>query len=107
MIIYGWRRKTLSLGAMGAQPCAQCGFLRPFTMMLNYSYFCLYFIFGVITRRRYIAACNVCGRGAAMDKSQVKSVIRERSVPFMDKWGLAVLMSAIVAITFVITSIYP
>jgi|SRR5579859_2392779 len=94
MIFYGWGKKSVPLADMGMRSCPQCGDFRPFRVVLNYSYFNLYWIFGVVTRKRYIAACNICSRGALVEKSQIGSIVTEEPIPFMDKWGLAILAAA-------------
>lgn len=99
MIFYGWGKRALPVMDLGTHHCAQCGD-RPFRIFLNYSYFNLYWIFGLVTRRRYIAACTNCSRGTMLDKKQVQPLFAPNPikdpVPFMDKWGLAMLASAVV-----------
>ena len=108
MIFYGWGKKAVPVLDLGLGQCAQCG-NRPFRVILNYSYFNLYWVFGAVTRRRYIAACNNCSRGTLLDKIQVKPLLdhapKKDPVPFMDKWGLALLASAFVVFLAVVVNV--
>lgn len=105
MIFYGWGKRALPLLDIGTYHCSQCGD-RPFRIFVNYSYFHLYWIFGFITGRRYIAACTNCSRGAMLEKKQVAPLFAPKPIkdpiPFMERWGFAVLASA--AIVFFIAA---
>jgi len=59
--------------------------------VLSYSYFKLYWIFGVVTGRRYLAACSICNQGTLIDKNQLPFSPTTVTIPFMDQWGLAIL----------------
>jgi hypothetical protein len=103
MIFFGWGKKNLALGEMPAVNCKRCGDFRPFKAILNYSYFRLYFIFGVVTARKYIAACNVCGQGFLMDKDKVTQLMDKEPIPFLDRWGLGLLVGSVTALALLFT----
>ncbi|MGA3048516.1 MAG: hypothetical protein ABSD67_17925 [Terracidiphilus sp.] len=97
MIFYGWKTKSIPLGELGTQSCARCGIARPFRAFLKYSNFHLYWIFGVVTSRKYLAACSVCSQGVIVDKNQLQlaPTANEDPIPFMEKWGLGVFVAII------------
>lgn len=98
MIFYGWGKKTAALGELGDQSCPRCGGFRPFRAVLSYKYFHLYWIFGLVTGRKYIAACNGCGQGALLESSQVAHLNPDEKIPFMEKWGLGIFLVLIAVI---------
>jgi len=91
MIFYGWRKKTLFLADMPMQPCTLCNRAGSLQLFVKYSSVHLYWIFGVITSRKYLAACSSCRGGARVDKHEIEHVITSNPIPFMDRWGLAIL----------------
>jgi hypothetical protein len=102
MIFYGWRSKAIPLSDLGVQSCPRCGTTRPFRAFLSYKYFHLYWIFGTVYNRKYLAACTVCSQGTQIDPSQIGPAASEDPVPFMQKWGLGVFAVIIVGIIAVV-----
>ena len=88
----------MPLGEAGMKSCNRCGDFRPFRAGLSYRYFRLYFIFGVITKKTYFIACNVCGQAMLLDKQQVESALVKNPAPFMDRWGLAIFGLGVVTV---------
>jgi hypothetical protein len=83
------------------QSFPRCGLSRPFWTFLSYRYFHLYWIFGTVYNRKYLAAYTVCSQGTQIDKNQLGPAASEDPVPFMQKWGLgvfAVLIAGIIAV---------
>ncbi len=78
MIFYGWRKRVRPLLNIGTYHCSQCGD-RPFHIIVNYSYFHLYWIFGFITGRRYIAACTNCSRGVSVREEAGSTTFRPQT----------------------------
>jgi len=98
MIFYGWGRKSVPLAEIGAAQCSHCNQTRAFRLMLNYTYMHLYWIFGAVLRRRYIVACSACSHGFFIDKKRAREAVpapASNPVPFMQRWGLAVLAAGI------------
>jgi hypothetical protein len=105
MIFFGWKTRAIPLAELGSQTCPRCGIARPFRAFLKYSNFHLYWIFGVVTSRKYLAACSVCSQGVVVDKSQLQlaPTANEDPIPFMEKWGLGVFVGAITLIACAVT----
>ena len=104
MIFYGWKTRSLPLAELGTQSCARCGTTRPFRAFLKYSNFHLYWIFGMVTSRKYLAACSVCSQGVIVDKSQLQlaPTAIEDPIPFMEKWGLGVFILIVGVVVFAV-----
>jgi hypothetical protein len=96
MIFYGWRKKTLFLSDLQMQSCGRCNTPGALRLFVNYTSVHLYWIFGVVTGKKYIAQCTACRGEAIVQKHEVSHLITNNPnpVPFMDRWGLAVLVGA-------------
>jgi hypothetical protein len=106
MIFFGWGRKAIPLAEMGTYSCPRCGLPRPFRAVLSYNYFRLYWIFGMVTSRRYLCACTICGQGSAIERSQIPNAPPSDPIPFMQQWGLFLFLGAIallIAVAVVLT----
>jgi predicted nucleic-acid-binding Zn-ribbon protein len=98
MIFYGWGRKSVTLANIGNATCSHCGDVRPFQVLINYTYMHLYWIFGAVLRRKYMVVCSNCSHGFFIDKKQVNESIPKtvpNPIPFMQQWGLAVFAAGI------------
>ena len=95
MIFFGWGRKAIPLAEMGTYSCPRCGLARPFRAVLSYSYFRLYWIFGMVTGRRYLCACTICGQGTLIERSQIPNAPPSDPIPFMQQRGLFLFLGAI------------
>jgi hypothetical protein len=65
-------------------------------MLLSYTYMHLYWIFGLVLRRKFIVACSVCKQGFYIDKKDARQAIGDftsNPIPFMQRWGLAVFVA--------------
>ena len=98
MIFYGWGRKSIPVANVGTTCCSKCGEARPFRLFLSYSYMHLYWIFGLVLRRKYLVACSVCSQGFVVDKKDAKQAFTGNPIPFMQRWGLAVFVAGFVAV---------
>jgi hypothetical protein len=101
MIFFGWGRKAIPLADMGTYSCPRCGLARPFRAVLSYSYFRLYWIFGMVTGRRYLCACTICGQGTLIERSQIPNAPPSDPIPFMQQWGLFLFLGAIALLVVV------
>ena len=106
MIFFGWGKKNVSLGEIPESNCARCGGFRRFRAVLNYSYFRLYFIFGVVTTRKYVAACSACGQGFLLDKDKTSQLVGKDPIPFMDRWGLGLLVASVTALALLVAKFH-
>ena len=91
MIIYGYRGDVLDVADAGVHHCANCGTEQRFRVRLAYRYAHLYFLFGVVIRRRYQMLCSVCQHGWELDTKKVKPMLPAVPIPFMHRYGLLVL----------------
>jgi len=90
MIFYGWRKKTLFLADMPMHACTGCNTPGMLQLFVNYTSVHLYWIFGVVTNRKYIVQCSACRKNSIVNKRDVATLITNNPVPFMHRWGLAV-----------------
>jgi hypothetical protein len=99
MIFYGWRKNTLFVNDMPMHACTGCNTPGMLQLFVNYTSVHLYWIFGVVTNRKYIVQCSACRNGTVVKKHDVAAIITNDPVPFMHRWGLAVFAGlAVVAI---------
>jgi hypothetical protein len=105
MIFFGWGKKNIALGELGMNACQRCGMARPFRAILSYSYFRLYFIFGAVTKKRFVAACNICGHGALLEQDKIAPLLTGNPIPFMDRWGLGLLVGSVTAIVLTLAAV--
>jgi hypothetical protein len=104
MIFYGWGKKSVPLVEAGTICCSKCGEDRPFRLLLRYNYMHLYWIFGLVLRRRYMVACSKCSQGFWIDKEDALQAAAQRRgnpIPFMQRWGLAVFLAGFAAVVAV------
>jgi hypothetical protein len=83
---------------MGAYPCERCGGQRPFRLVVSYDCFRFFSAFGCVTRRRYIAACTLCGQGTPVPRQQLPELPDFDPIPFMERWGVTILAASIAAL---------
>ena len=99
MIVFGSRKYLVDLGHQEAQQCTNCGQSRLFRTFLQYTSFALYWVFGVITERKYLKLCDVCSRGVEVPKDQLPSYNpTPASIPFMHRYGLLIFGGIVVGI---------
>ena len=91
MIIFGTRGKTMDLGLLGHEPCANCGTQRPFHRYLDYRYGHLDFVIRVVTQKQYYKLCDTCRRGVTLDTKQTEEAIGRNPIPLFDRAGLYVV----------------
>jgi len=104
MIFYGWKTKTVFLAPMPLHSCTRCGAPGSQQLFMNYKSVHLYWVFGVVTNRKYIAQCASCRNQALLPKEEAAPVLTTNPtnpVPFMERWGLAVFGLAI-AVLFIV-----
>lgn len=99
MIIWGTRGKTVNLGNAGTKHCEVCEKERQFNYLLQYRYFHLYYLFGVITQKEYLLLCDICNRGWKLDTKEVEQGLGKNvPIPFMHRYGLFLLFGSIGAL---------
>lgn len=95
MLIFGSRGTVLDLGDVQTHHCPVCERERPFHIMLRYRVWHVWFIFAVVTKRIYSLSCRVCGHGTQLKAAEVETFIGRSPIPFMHRWGLAVLVAIV------------
>jgi hypothetical protein len=88
MIVWGWGRRNVELGAAGTGACAACQKEQPFKLLLSYQFFRLYWLFGMVTSKQYLRLCTVCGKGQKVEAQQVEPNFKPLPIPFMQRYGL-------------------
>lgn len=92
MIIWGSRGDVINLGQGGTQHCEVCERERPFHYLLQYRYFHLYWVFGMVTQKQYLLLCDICNRGWKLNSGEVeKRLGKALPIPFMQRFGLLTL----------------
>jgi hypothetical protein len=102
MIFYGWRKKTVFVSEMPMHSCTRCGTPSSMQLFLNYTSVHLYWIFGVVTNRKYLTQCASCRTQALVQKDEVAPLLTATRVPFMERWGLAVFLASIALIVVIV-----
>ena len=95
MIIWGARSNTIDLGAIETKACPTCEKERTHRLILQYRYAHLYYIFGAVTKKQYICACEICGRGPALNSKEVESTLKKKPIPFIHRLGWTILIGLI------------
>jgi hypothetical protein len=104
MIVWGSGGDAIKLGVLETRRCDTCEKERPFDLTLQYRYWALYWIFGMVTKKQYLLACDVCGRGRELEPSKIDPRFAAVPIPFMRRYGLLVL-GAVVAGVIVLGSL--
>lgn len=97
MIIWGSRGGVVDLGPVGARNCLTCEKERNYRLTLQYRYGHLYYIFGFVTKKQYICACEVCKRGNLVDAKEVEPKLTKNPIPFIHRLGWTILVGLIAA----------
>jgi hypothetical protein len=87
MLVWGKRSENLSLGSTGAHYCRICERERSFSITLHYEWSHLYWVFGQVSKKQYIQACDICHRGALLDSGEFEKHLDENPIPFMRRRG--------------------
>ena len=98
MIIFGSGGQALSLGAADSRRCEVCEQTRPFSLLLQYRYFHVYYLFRAVVEKQYLLLCDTCNRGWQLDKNQVEARMEKSPIPFMHRFGCLVGLGALLII---------
>ena len=101
MIAWGSDGRLLSLG-QDERECANCGRVQPFQLSLTYKFFHLYWIFRLVTKKKYWLSCVVCEQGLELESDKVESAMGKPPIPFWDKYGLVVFGVLVVGLVYVL-----
>jgi hypothetical protein len=88
MIFWGSNGENLDLGKVKEEQCDVCEKKRPYHLYLSYRWWHLYWIFGVLTKVKYMLLCEVCNRGWEIDKKDLAELHKKAPIPFWRRYGL-------------------
>lgn len=97
MLIWGTGGDVKDLGNLTDKHCETCERERPFKLLVEYRTFGFYWIFNFLTHKKYWLLCEICHRGWELHKSEVESRLAAVPIPFMARYGMAVLVGAFVS----------
>ena len=95
MIVWGYGGDVLNLGTLETRSCPTCEKDRPFNVFLQYRYWGLYWVFNVVTQKKYSLLCQVCQRGWELDKGKMPDALMKAPIPFMRQFGLLLLIAIV------------
>ena len=94
MIFWQTGGDLINLGEIQKNECPVCEKERTFNFILSYRYFALYWIFGVLTKKKYMLCCDICERGVELETKKADNFINSldigNPIPFMRRCGLLV-----------------
>ena len=103
VIFYGSGSESFRLGDAGVRECPACLRESPFSLVFQYDYSHIYYLFGRVTRRRFLIQCDECGNfwpASPEDIGDARTLTKGR-IPFHRRWGC--LLFVLTALLFGIT----
>ena len=98
ILIWGTSPKLVDLGPAGSGECPTCGLERPFRWQLRYRVHHVYYAFGFVSGKRYLRACEICGRGEPQPPAEVEASIGKNVIPFLERLGCLAVAGGLAAI---------
>jgi len=98
MIIWNSGGEVMNLGAMDRRRCDTCEATQPFSIVLQYRYWALYWIFSLVTEKRFLLVCDVCHRGSEIEAAAIEQLLAADPIPFMRRFGVLVLAGVVVVL---------
>ncbi|MBI4751765.1 MAG: zinc-ribbon domain-containing protein [Acidobacteria bacterium] len=92
MIIFGAGKKSIDCNISHTLYCPTCLAFKDFDLLADYEYFHLYFIFRIALTKKYSLVCRRCNNGWVHDAQSVESKLGRSPIPFMDQYGLLILI---------------
>lgn len=102
ILIWGTSPKTVDLGPAGNGECPTCGLERPFRWRLQYQLNHVYYVFGFVSKKKYLLACEVCGRGEPQPAAKIEASLGKSVVPFMERFGCLMAAGGLAAIVLLL-----
>ena len=88
MIVSGFRSGAVHLGQVESRYCTLCQQAVAFHLTLLYSYFHLYWLFGVVTEKKYWLLCPACNWGPTVAPNDLEPHSREpNGVELLAVWN--------------------
>ncbi len=96
-IIWGYKKKSINLGASRTRFCDQCQHMRSIRTHVLYQYNHLWYAFGFVSGRKFTEICEVCGHENEVDAAVVKTELGKDPIPYWDRFGLLSAFGGLVA----------
>ena len=87
MIVYGSGGGTSNLGEAGTHECPACNQTSTFSAICNYTYWHIYWLCSIVTKREFYIMCDNCQSCNPIDKAMVKEQFPRDNIPFIRKRG--------------------
>lgn len=103
MIISGSGQGQATVGQLDPNTCPICGKRSTFSVLVNYTYAHLWWLFSFVKKREYLVRCDTCSGTAAMDQATVRQKFLSDNIPFIRRNGWIVgviLVAGLVALGF-------
>lgn len=100
MLIWGSGHKDVRADITDTSVCPQCRRTNNFSVVVDYDYSHMYWLFKSIKNVSTSLVCKECGHAQALDKQrqgQLYSNLGGNPIPFMDRFGAAVLVLLVAA----------
>ena len=98
-IEWGSRGHTLDLGACGTRRCDACQRDRPCRLTVRYTYqYLLDPALAKVSEEQYLAVCETCGGGTALDAATMKASLGKNPIPWQHRHGFFVGVGAILTV---------
>jgi hypothetical protein len=92
-IIFGWGTAALILNQYPTLlACPTCRQPRFFNIALIYSYFTLFYLFGIVYERHHTLRGSICQHEPDMLPLDIEQQARPASIPWRHRYGLALLI---------------
>ena len=97
-VVWGYRNKTIELGATRSGCCGQCQHAGAFRTRVCYRFNHLWYAFGFVSGRQFTESCEVCGHESAVDAAVIKIGFGKDPIPYWDRFGLLSAFGGFVAL---------
>ena len=87
MIIFGSGQEVLTVKSLGQRECPVCERARPYSLLLQYTYFHIYYYFTLVTSRKYHATCDICGNGTTIKRQKIEKLLKRDPLPLVTRFG--------------------
>ncbi|PPV08572.1 hypothetical protein XbrCFBP1976_02145 [Xanthomonas bromi] len=98
MIIRGSGGDLIALGAADNAHCDQCAQQRSFRNVLHYRYAHLWYLFGWVTKKRYLRVCDGCNHTTVLETKTFEASRGKPPIPAYRRFGGMVLLGLIAVV---------
>jgi hypothetical protein len=93
---------TIDLGSLEDRHCEACLRQTAHHLILRYTYWALFMVFGVVFKRQYFLACSACGDNWELNEPPATIKLTRTSIPFMHRAGIFLAPVPIAAIIWLL-----